>query len=127
MKISILVNCHFVTGADPTVNEVFLGRFLAVAVAGSDRVGLDDQLSGLVEAGVGAVGPLDTDENSGQANSSGDTGLVAPFTVGLHTDYIGLDETVVLKDGNMGEENGKLLELFVGERCGTAQDDAKTG
>ena len=121
-----LVNRHFVTGADPTVGEGFLGRFLVVVVGGH-RVGLDDQLSGLVEAGVGAVGPSDTGDNTGQENTSGDTWLVALFTVGLHTDHTSLGKTVALEDGDLREESDELLEPFVRKGNSTVRDGAKIG
>ena len=90
-------------------------------------MGLDDQLSGLVGTSEGTVGHLDTSDNTRQQNASGDTGLVALFAVGLHTDHTSLGKTVALEDSDLREESGELLESFVGKRGGTAQGDAKTG
>ena len=125
--LHVLVDRDFVTGADPTVDEGFLAGLLVVAVAGSHRLGLDDQLSRLVEAGVGTIGPLDTGNNTGQENTSRDTGLVALLAIGLHTDHTSLGKTVALEDGDLREESGELLEPFGGERSGAAQDGTETG
>jgi len=125
--LHVLVDRNFVTGADPTIDESFLGGFLIVAVARGHRLGLDNQLSGLVEPGVGTVGPLDTGNDAGQENASGGAWLVALLTVGLHTDHTSLCETVALEDSDLRKEGSELLESFCGERSSTAQDGAKAG
>jgi len=125
--LHVLVDRDFVTSADPTVDEGLFGGFLVVAVARCHRLSLDDQLSGLVEAGVGTVGPLYASNNTRQKDASGDTRLVALLGVGLHTDHTSLGETVALEDGDLREESGELLKSFGGERSGTAQDGTKTG
>ena len=58
--LHVLVDCHSSTGADPTIGEGFLCHFLIVAVAGTHRVSLGNQLSELVETDVRPVGTLDT-------------------------------------------------------------------
>jgi len=124
--LHVLIDRDLITGVDQTVNEGSLGRFLIVDVAGSHRVDLRDQLSVFVEAGVGTVGPLDTDNNTGQENTSGDIGVVALLAVGRHAGHIGLSETVALENGDVREESGELLESFIGKRSGTTQDSVKT-
>lgn len=89
-------------------------------------MGLYDQLSRLVETGVGTIGPLDASDNAGQKNTNGATGLVTP-TVGLHTDHTGLSKTVALEDGGLREESSELFESFVGKGSSTAHDGTETG
>ena len=124
--LHVLVDSDFVASAYPTVDEGFLSGLLVVAVAGSHRMGFYDQFPGFVEAGVGAIGPLDTSDNAGQKDASGDTGLFTS-TISLHTDHASLSKTVALEDGGLREESGELLESFVGERSGAAHDGAKAG
>lgn len=122
----VLVDRDLVTGTDPTVDKGFFGGLFVVTVSRSHRMGLDDQLAGLVEAGEGTVGPLYTSNNSWQENTSGDTRLVTSFDASLHPDHTSLRETVGLEDGGLGKESDELLESFVGEGSGTAEDGAKT-
>ena len=126
-NLRVLVNRHFVTGADLTVDEGFFRRLLVIAVARSHRAGLDDQFSGLVETSEGTISPLDTSNNAEQQNAGGDARFVALFTVGLHTDHTGLGKTVAMEDSDLRKQSGELLEPLVRERSSAAQDGAKTG
>jgi len=68
--LHVLVDHDFVTGANPAVDKGFLSHFLDVAIARCHRVGLDDQVSRFVEAGVGTVGTLDTGNTTEQESTA---------------------------------------------------------